>query len=382
MIFETPKGEYNLSRRSDIELPSDNGLGLTIAKVIENSEMFQLPNKPEVTSDKLQLIAEALAKQYSVALQHEKTRTEILSKINRLLQADKKDDGWTREIEVILEKAPQEAAPRLMGNLRYLPEGIREEVARLALEKAPQEAAPRLMGNLRYLPEGIREEVARLALEKAPQEAAPELMGNLRYLPEGIREEIESQVVEILRTTERNQLTESENINPILYKVIEGLEKQFSRKEFPKTGTKTVLFGGSLKNNAILRIIPNHAFISWMKAYSAVEDWKEAGFEYVPIEPILKANLCKDGKNARAYAGVLGVSVGKYLEMYSNREHHKNVRQQVEVIKETLKKIGVSHGHEHNNNFCVLHERTPEGEIDWSKTPRVYCIDFDESTSN
>ena len=238
------------------------------------------------------------------------------------------------------------------------------------------------MGNLRYLPEGIREEVARLALEKAPQEAAPELMGNLRYLPEGIREEIESQVVEILRTTERNQLTESENINPILYKVIEGLEKQFSRKEFPKTGTKTVLFGGSLKNNAILRIIPNHAFISWMKAYSAVEDWKEAGFEYVPIEPILKANLCKDGKNARAYAGVLGVSVGKYLEMYSNREHHKNVRQQVEVIKETLKKIGVSHGHEHNNNFCVLHERTPEGEIDWSKTPRVYCIDFDESTSN
>ncbi|MCI0562984.1 MAG: hypothetical protein MN733_31290, partial [Nitrososphaera sp.] len=233
-----------------------------------------------------------------------------------------------------------------------------------------------------YLPEGIREALARLALEKAPQEAAPGLMRNLRYLPEGIREKIKSQVVEIVRATEKNELTESENINPILYKEVEGLEAQFSRKEFSKTGTRTVLLGGTLKNNAILRIIPNHAFISWVKAYSAVKDWKEAGFDYVPIEPILKAGFCEDGKNVRVYAGVLGVSVARYLQMHSNREHHQNVEQQVRVTKDTLRKMGISHGHEHDDNFCVLHNRTPEGEIDWSIPPRVYCIDFDQSMSS
>ncbi|MEA3399120.1 MAG: hypothetical protein U9R00_01245, partial [Patescibacteria group bacterium] len=75
-------------------------------------------------------------------------------------------------------------------------------------------------------------------------------------------------------------------------------------------------------------------------------------------------------------------SVAEYLEMYSNRKHHENVEQQVKVIKETLEKIGVSHGHGHNHNFCVLHNRTPKGKIDWNIPPRVYCIDFDESFSS
>ena len=377
----TSMSENNLSNRSSTELPLGDGHKLTIMRVIENSQMFQLPNKPELTNERLRLTAKVLAKQYTVALQHDKRRTETLSEISDLLQADK-DDDWIRNVKGIFEKAPQEAAPELMGNLEYLPEGIREEVARLALEKAPQEVARGLMWNLRYLPEGIREEVARLALEKAPQEVAPELMGNLEYLPEGVREEIESQLVEILRKTERDKITESENINPTLYKEIEGLEEQFSRKEFPKTGTRTVLLGGTLKNNAILRIIPNHAFISWVNAYSAVEDWKEAGFDYVPIEPILKASLCKDDKDVRVYAGVLGVSVAKYLEMHSNREHHQDVNQQVRAIIKTLAKMGIRHGHMHDDNFCVLHNRTPKGEIDWSKPPRVYCIDFDQSISS
>ena len=315
----TSMSENNLSNRSSTELPLGDGHKLTIMRVIENSQMFQLPNKPELTNERLRLTAKVLAKQYTVALQHDKRRTETLSEISDLLQADK-DDDWIRNVKGIFEKAPQEAAP--------------------------------------------------------------ELMGNLEYLPEGIREEIESQLVEILRKTERDKITESENINPTLYKEIEGLEEQFSRKEFPKTGTRTVLLGGTLKNNAILRIIPNHAFISWVNAYSAVEDWKEAGFDYVPIEPILKASLCKDDKDVRVYAGVLGVSVAKYLEMHSNREHHQDVNQQVRAIIKTLAKMGIRHGHMHDDNFCVLHNRTPKGEIDWSKPPRVYCIDFDQSISS
>ncbi|MCI0566418.1 hypothetical protein L0Y46_04470, partial [bacterium] len=145
MGFEISTGKYNSPSELITELPPDSGLELEIAEVVANSKMFKLPNKPEVTNDKLQSTAEALAKQYTVALQHEKTRVKTLQEIENLLQADKKDGDWIRKIEVMFEKAPQEAAPGLMGNLRYLPEGIREAVARLALEKAPQEAAPRLM---------------------------------------------------------------------------------------------------------------------------------------------------------------------------------------------------------------------------------------------
>ena len=273
-----------------------------------------------------------------------------------------------------------------MWNLRYLPEGIREEVARLALDKAPQEAAPVLMENLQYLPEGIRGKIARLALKKAPQEAAPVLMGNLECLPKGIREGIKDEVMQMLQV-EKKHLKEAEDRNPVLYGETESSEGSFLRKEFEKDGTRTVLLGGSLKNKAILRIIPNHAFVAWLKAYSAVEDWGNAGFDYVPIEPILKASSCKDDKNARVYAGVLGVSVARYLTIYSNKEHHEDVKRQVEVIKKTLKKMGITYAsinpnHEHDNNFCILHNRTPKGEIDWDTPPRVYCIDFDQATSS
>jgi len=103
----------------------------------------------------------------------------------------------------------------------------------------------------------------------------------------------------------------------------------------------------------------------------------------VPIEPILKASASETGRDVRVYTGVLGVSVENYLEMYSNTEFHESVEKQVKVIQETLDNMGTEHGHnDKNNNFCVLHERTPEGEIDWTKPPRVYCIDFDRANSS
>jgi hypothetical protein len=241
------------------------------------------------------------------------------------------------------------------------------------------------MWNLRHLgiDTNIQIELARLALEKAPQEAALEFIRSLYDLPLEIHGEFQDEIMAMLKTTEKSRLTESENINPVLYEDIDGLKKQSSRQEFQKSGTRSVLLGGTLINNAILRIIPNNAFTSWMKAYSAVEDWKKAGFDYVPIEPILKASASENGNDVRVYAGVLGVSVESYLEMYSNKEFHENVKKQVQDIRNTLKSIGIEHGHnQHDRNFCVLHERTPEGEIDWTKSPRVYCIDFDQSKSS
>jgi len=117
-----------------------------------------------------------------------------------------------------------------------------------------------------------------------------------------------------------------------------------------------------------------------VKAYSAVGEWKEAGFDYVPIEPIQKAVSSENGRNVRVYTGVLGVSALRYLEMYSKKDFHQIVEDRIKTIQDTLQKMGITHGHAHNGNFCVLHERTTDGEIDWSKPPRVYCIDFDMAT--
>ena len=324
-------------------------------------------------------------------------------------------------IRLLLEKYPEESASEIANNLELLPEGIREEIIRLLLEKYPEESASeiasrsycfpkekqkelillllekypektasRIADNLKYLPEEIevkidniltkkyhRKEIAYLLLEKYPEETISGIANNLEFLPEEIQYEIRNK----LPIIEKENIVKSENINPILYKNIENLEKQFSKKEFIKTDTRTILLGGPFINNVILRIIPNKAFISWMKAYSSVEIWKEAGFNYIPIEPILRAFLCEDKNNVRVYAGVLGMSVAKYLEMHLNNEFHEHVKQQVDTITKTLANMGIEHGHPHYYNFCVLHERTPEGEIDFSKPPRVYCIDFDQSIS-
>ena len=195
-------------------------------------------------------------------------------------------------------------------------------------------------------------------------------------------EEIENEVKQIVQIVEREKLSQAEKRNPVLYKDVDELDEQFLRKKFTKTGTKTLLLGKTLINNVILRIIPNHAFISWMNAYRATDTWKKEGFDYVPVEPIIRAHTSNDGKNTRVYSGVLGVSVSKYLDMYSTKNQHDYVREQVEKIKGVLKEMGITHGHTHYNNFCILHERTPGGEIDWDRPPRVYCIDFDQSVSS
>ncbi|NTW15826.1 MAG: hypothetical protein HGA38_05725, partial [Candidatus Moranbacteria bacterium] len=90
---------------------------------------YSLPNKPTLTAEKFDETKDRLEASYIEALELEFVRNEIQSDVNRVLRKPTIDS-----INKILEKAPQEAAPELAGNLRYLPEGIREEIARLLLE--------------------------------------------------------------------------------------------------------------------------------------------------------------------------------------------------------------------------------------------------------
>ena len=292
------------------------------------------------------------------------------------------EDVQVEIARALVERAPREAGDELVQNLYTLPEDVRVEVAWALIDQAPQEAGAGLAKNLGFLPEDVQVEIARALVERAPREAGDELVRNINFLPEAVRKEIKNTLMSARREKERERLLQFEEKNPILYKEVDDSGTEFFRSEFQKTGTRTLLLGQTLVNNAIVRIIPNRAFIGWMEAYSAVETWREAGFDYVPIEPIIKARVSSDGKYTRVYAGVLGISVGEYLKMHINEEHHDNVMDQQKLIKETLGKMRIRHGHLHDYNFCVLHERTPDGKIDWNEPPRVYAIDFDAATSS
>jgi len=58
--------------------------------------------------------------------------------------------------------------------------------------------------------------------------------------------------------------------------------------EFQKTHSQIQLIGGNLAGKAIVRFISESSFLGWKKAFEAESAWKEAGFDYVPIEPILR----------------------------------------------------------------------------------------------
>ena len=57
----------------------------------------------------------------------------------------------------------------------------------------------------------------------------------------------------------------------------------------------------------------------------------------------------------------------------------KEIKEQRRAIKKILEEMGIDHGHPHNENFSLRFYRTESGEVDLSRPPRVYIIDFDEA---
>ena len=169
---------------------SENNVDPEFAETIANSDMFELPNKPKLTNERLISTVNSLAKQYTIALQNEEALTKIRLKIDELFKATDRDRNWINNIKEMIEEFPEEAAPKLMKNLGFLSEEIREDIVRLALEKAPKEAAPELMKNLGFLPEEIQKEIALLAFEKAPQETTFGLINICKFLSKEMRKKI------------------------------------------------------------------------------------------------------------------------------------------------------------------------------------------------
>jgi len=151
------------------------------------------------------------------------------------------------------------------------------------------------------------------------------------------------------------------------------------REKFGKTGSETILLGGSLVGKAIIRIISDQAFQGWKKAFEAEMVWKGLGFDYVPIEPILtqgdklRAYQTKEGL-WRVSTRVLGPSLKDYSASYY--KEYSQYKQELAVMKAKIERglniLNIHHGHLHESNFCIeMHQ----GKI------RLYAIDFDQAVS-
>ena|SRR3989344_3157607 len=163
---------------------------------------------------------------------------------------------------------------------------------------------------------------------------------------------------------------------------------KFFKSTFNKTGSKTTLLDSvpgqpenTLRDKVIIRNIDLSTYEAWKKAYEACNFWKEKGFDYVPVEPIVKVNPSKEGMFkvdivTRVLKGLSFSSLMSKSGMYVDYINDMGIK-----IIEGLNELGIKHGHAHQGNFVVVFPVSETGKIQLEKLPRVYIIDFDEAES-
>lgn len=197
----------------------------------------------------------------------------------------------------------------------------------------------------------------------------------VKYLPTGMQEEIKPLL---------NQFYEENKNNPELIKsgVYYGLasadlSKQ-NRVNFSKTGSRMILlFAEKLKYRALIRIVEDSCFLEWKRAYEASGLWKSLGFDYVPIEPIISYNRRKDGAT-NCVTGILDLNYDEWLSI-SGGKFKVELDTQKKKIDEGFKLLSIKHGHLNDDNYCLRFYRDMEGNIDFSKIPKIMVIDFDRA---
>lgn len=165
-------------------------------------------------------------------------------------------------------------------------------------------------------------------------------------------------------------------IEPLLYKQtqISG-EGVISRTPLQnKSGYETTVLGGKLKGKVVIRRLEEHAFRAWKWLYEQHAYWKENGFDYVPIEPIVSFR-----QNARGLmevaTGVLDLSLYDWNEM--GGRFGKALHEDRDRIADAVRRTGIEHLDIADRNFCLRFFRDAQGKADLARKPRLYLIDFD-----
>jgi len=167
-------------------------------------------------------------------------------------------------------------------------------------------------------------------------------------------------------------------VQSVLYDKENVSKENLSRVAFDKSGSETTLIGGKLKNKTIIRHMEPGAFVTWQKLYEGYKMWNAAGFNYVPIEPIQSFKLNKKGL-VDVYTSVLDLSLQEWIDM--SGDFSKELEIDRNKILDVLDKADIDHGHTHRGNFCLSFFRDKDGNVDFSKKPRIYLIDFDQAKS-
>ncbi len=334
----------------------------------------------------------------------EKVRAKVLSLLhNGLENPDPKEQAaWIAEADLkslddprLWEKVSRIAQARLETNTppvseRYfetlwrLPEQLRlslqEKVAgmiRASLETSDPRRQIERLALLEFLPEAMKlplqKKVTDVVRKDLARKGDPSVKKSIAWLIEFALPEEKSRLLALAKKRLGDALVE-----PPLYKdaTFAG-NRLFPREPFAKTGSETTLIGGTLEGKMIVRRINPEAFLAWQRLFENHALWKNTGFNYVPIEPILSYRLREDGL-VDVSAGVLDLNLRLWLKMGGDFE--KALKQKSSSIQSILKQQGIDHHHPHWENFVLRFFRDRKGHVDFKREPRIYLIDFDLAT--
>ena len=221
-------------------------------------------------------------------------------------------------------------------------ENERGKLIRMGLEQEDQETKRVCARMIMYASASERVELIRMGLEQEDLETRSICSKMIRYAFESDRKAL----LELAKKNLGDSIVE-----PRLYEKINVLKDKFSRKQFPKDGSETFLVGGQLKGKTIIRRIIPSAFMAWQKMYEDCGLWKNEGFDYVPVEPIISYHLNKQDL-VDVYSGVLDLSLADWEIL--DGEFLGELNRDADKIKSVLRKQGVVHGHDcHSGNFCL-----------------------------
>lgn len=135
----------------------------------------------------------------------------------------------------------------------------------------------------------------------------------------------------------------------------------------------------------INRMMDPVAAAMWSKAYSCMpEVWKKAGFDYIPIEPILDVASAGSGETKMKTLALRGETFERFQEIneicnFYSQEQVQELTRQTGLIVETMIRNGIVHGDPHVGNFVIVPKQNLDGSIDTDLLPRIYCIDFEHA---
>jgi len=261
--------------------------------------------------------------------------------------------------------------------IEYVPEDKRTRLIQQAFALNSPHVALTAARMIWYAPEKQQAKLTNLvhayvqhALEAKNSEFSSEALEMIPYTPENKRMELVQQVM-------------ARGINVVqspLYRDYPHLQTKsfFKRESFDKTGSETTLLGGSLYDKVILRMIPTISFLAWKKAYEAHDIWKKQGFDYIPVEPIVRAYLQKNGQ-VHVYTTVLDCNLQHWAEISGGlfSEELVDIKEKIKNI--LTSELNVRHGHLHARNFVLSFSKNPDGSLNVSRCPRLYVIDFDQA---